>query len=402
MEGLRDVEYLPEPTDRRIVSAVDPTVIGFQDQWRSETMGWAPLTAEPVVRHTRRRFSISGVVVVALLISATVLMWQNQWLVVDLPPPTSEWAFEETDLRAVQADGLSGEGVRVCMVDTGVDAGHDAFASSQITFKDLIGTSRLPVDYGAVAHGTLMSGLLLSNDSNQRGAAPNVSFAMVAALGDNGEGENTGLDADVADAIRWCQFEFQADIISLSLGGTEEEAGLEGGSSSATRQATDAGIYVVAAAGNDGLDDDGDVASPGSVSLAISVGATTRDGAVWSNSSTGALTDRNGVVRDHPHMKPEVVAPGVRIISTGEDNLWYSSSGSSDATVFVTGALALILEDQPHLKAQPNGNSSCLVEVKRALADSLANGGDDHDPRGGYGLLDASLWLAEARAISAC
>ena len=108
------------------------------------------------------------------------------------------------------------------------------------------------------------------------------------------------------------------------------------------------------------------------------------------------------MVRDHPHMKPEVVAPGVRIISTGEDNLWYSSSGSSDATVFVTGALALILEDQPHLKAQPNGNSSCLVEVKRALADSLANGGDDHDPRGGYGLLDASLWLAEARAISAC
>ena len=52
MEGLRDVEYLPEPSDRRIVSAVDPTVIGFQDQWRSETMGWAPLTVEPVVRHT--------------------------------------------------------------------------------------------------------------------------------------------------------------------------------------------------------------------------------------------------------------------------------------------------------------------------------------------------------------
>ena len=134
MEGLRDVEYLPEPSDRRIVSAVDPTVIGFQDQWRSETMGWAPLTVEPVVRHTAVVLNLrrgGG----GLPISATVLMWQNQWLVVDLPPPTSEWAFEETDLRAVQADGLSGEGVRVCMVDTGVDAGHDAFASGQITFR---------------------------------------------------------------------------------------------------------------------------------------------------------------------------------------------------------------------------------------------------------------------------
>ena len=402
MEGLRDVEYLPEPSDRRIVSAVDPTVIGFQDQWRSETMGWAPLTVEPVVRHSRRRFSISGVVVLALLISVSVLMWQNQWLVVQLPQPTSEWAFEQTDLREIQAAGLSGEGVRVCMVDTGVDAQHDAFSTTEFTFKDLIGASKLPVDYGAVAHGTLMSGLLLSNDSNQRGAAPNVSFAMVAALSDNGDGENTGLDSDVADAIRWCQFEFQADIISLSLGGTEESDATEGGSSAATRQATDAGIYVVAAAGNDGLDDDGDVASPGSVDLAISVGATTREGTVWANSSTGSSTDRNGEVRAHPNMKPEVVAPGERIISTGEDNLWYSSSGSSDATVFVSGALALILEDQPRVKPQPGGNASCLVEVKLALLESLGPGDGAHDLRNGYGLLDASSWLNEARKIPSC
>lgn len=402
MEGLRDVEYLPEPSDRRIVSAVDPTVIGFQDQWRSETMGWAPLTVEPVVRHTRRRFSVSGVVVLALLISASVLMWQNQWLVVELPQPSSEWAFEDTDVRSLQATGLSGEGVRVCMVDTGVDAAHDAFSTTEFAFKDLIGASQQPVDYGAVAHGTLMSGLLLSNATDQRGAAPNATFAMVAALADNGEGENTGLDADVADAIRWCHFEFQADIISLSLGGSEESQSTEGGSSAATRQATDAGIFVVAAAGNDGLDDDGDVASPGSVELAISVGATTRDGSVWVNSSTGASLDRDGEARQNPHMKPEVIAPGERIISTGEENLWYSSSGTSDATVFVTGALALILEDQPRLKPQPGGDATCLVEVKRALLQSLGEGDGEHDPRGGYGFLDAEEWLEQARMIPAC
>ena len=402
MEGLRDVEYLPEPSDRRIVSAVDPTVIGFQDQWGSETMGWAPLTVEPVARPMRRRFSISGVVVLALLISASVLMWQNQWLVVELPQPASEWAFEQTELREMQSSGLSGEGVRVCMVDTGVDDQHDAFSTTEFTFKDLVGASKEPVDYGAVAHGTLMTGLLLSNDTTQRGAAPNVSFAMVAALSDNGQGENTGLDSDVADAIRWCQFEFQADIISLSLGGSEESDSTEGGSSAATRQATDAGIYVVAAAGNDGLDDDGDVASPGSVDLAISVGATTREGAVWANSSSGSLTDRTGDARAHPNMKPEVVAPGERIISTGEGNLWYSSSGSSDATVFVTGALALILEDQPRLKPQSGGNASCLVEVKQALLESLGEGDGEHDPRSGYGFLSASAWLSKAQDIPSC
>lgn len=402
MEGLRDVEYLPEPSDRRIVSAVDPTVIGFQDEWRSETMGWAPLQVEPVVRYNRQRFSISGVVLFALLISLSVLMWQNQWLVVDLPAPKSEWAFEDTSIRGVQETGLTGEGVRVCMVDTGIDGTHDAFAGVEITFKDFVGGSRQPLDYGAVAHGTLMSGLLLSQDTAQLGSAPNVSFAMVAALQDNGDGENTGLDSDVADAIRWCQFEFNADIISLSLGGSDDAGGTEGGSSAATRQATDAGIFVVAAAGNDGLEDDGDVASPGSVALAISVGATTQDGTVWTNSSMGGVSDRNGDVRQHPHMKPELVAPGERIISTGEDNLWYSSSGSSDATVFVTGALALILEDQPRLKPQTGGNSSCLIEVKQALMDSLAADQMNHDERGGYGFLDAEAWLNQSRLISGC
>ena len=402
MEGLRDVEYLPEPSDRRIVSAVDPTVVGFQNEWRSEVMGWAPYEVAPVAQPRRRGFTISGVVLFALLVSASLLMWQNQWIVVELPLPESEWAFEDTSIRTLQEGGLTGEGVRVCMVDTGVDASHEAFTESRLEFKDLVSNSREPVDYGAVAHGTLMAGLLLST-THQSGAAPNVSFAMVAALSDNGAGENTGLDSDVADAIRWCQFQFEADIISLSLGGSEDTRGGEGGSSSATRQATDAGVFVIAAAGNDGMEDDGDVASPGSVALAISVGAKTRSGALWSNTSTGSALDREGGERQNPHLKPEVVAPGERIISTGEDNLWYSSSGTSDATVFVTGALALILEDQPWLKPQPNGNASCLIQVKQALVDSLKSDGvSSHDARGGYGSLDASAWHQQTRAITTC
>ena len=402
MKELRDVEYLPEPTDRSIVSAVDPTVIGFQNEWRSEIMGWAPREVTPVVKPRRRSFTLSGVVVFALLVSVSLLMWQNNWVVVEFQVPKSEWAFEDTGLRELQAEGLTGQGVRVCMVDTGIDASHEAFDGREIEFKDLVGASREPLDYGVVAHGTLMAGLLLSTD-HQQGAAPGVTFAMVASLSDNGEGENTGLDSDVADAIRWCQFEFEADIISLSLGGSENADSQEGGSSSATRQATDAGIYVIAAAGNDGLDDDGDVASPGSVQLAISVGATTQGKTLWSNTSTGATLDREGEVRESPHLKPEVVAPGDSIISTGDDNRWYSSSGTSDATVFVTGALSLILEANPMLKPTPDGDASCLIKVKEALVDSLrVDGVSQHDVRGGYGMLNASAWFDETQAISAC
>ncbi len=192
MKGLRDVEYLPEPTDRSIVSAVDPTVIGFQNEWRSEIMGWAPQEVTPVVRPKRRTFTVSGMVVFALLVSASLLFWQNNWIVVEFQVPKSEWAFEDSELRTLQQEGLTGQDVRVCMVDTGIDATHEAFGGREIEFKDLVGSSRAPLDYGAVAHGTLMAGLLLSTD-HQEGAAPGVTFAMVASLSDNGDGENTGL-----------------------------------------------------------------------------------------------------------------------------------------------------------------------------------------------------------------
>ena len=89
MKELRDVEYLPEPTDRSIVSAVDPTVIGFQNEWRSEIMGWAPREVTPVVKPRRRSFTLSGVVVFALLVSVSLLVWQNNWVVVEFQVPSS-------------------------------------------------------------------------------------------------------------------------------------------------------------------------------------------------------------------------------------------------------------------------------------------------------------------------
>ena len=404
MEGLDHVEYLPEPHDRSIVSAVDPAVVGHQDGWRSEVMGWAPMVAQPVVRARRRALTATNMLGFAVFVSISMLLWQNDLLVVDIPLPDSEWAFEATGVLGLNEDGLSGKGIRLCMVDTGIDNQHEAFAGKDIRFHDLIGDSSAPREYGAVAHGTLMAGILISG-SHQAGIAQNVTFAMVAALQDDGSGQNSGLESDVGDAIRWCQFQFEADIISLSLGGTPNMDGQrEGDSVSATRQATDSGIFVVAAAGNDGgSGDDGDVAAPGNVPRAISVGATTRQGQVWVNSSVGSDTG-DETPRQHPHMKPEIVAPGHRIISTGEENLWYTSSGTSDSTVFVAGALALLLEAHPQLRPDGQSDGSCVDLVKTALMNSAQSigQGEDHHPYAGYGQVDARAWIDEIKPGAAC
>jgi len=404
MDELRNVEYLPEPNDRSIVSAIDPAVVGHQDGYRSQVTGWAPRIAMPMVRH-RRRFPVGNAVALAVLISVGMFLWQSQLLVIQLPLPDSEWAYDATNIREMQEDGLTGDGIRVCMVDTGLDPEHEAFAGSDIVFHDLVGNSATPKEYGAIAHGTLMAGILVA-DAHQLGAAPNVTLGMVAALSDDGMGENTGDESVVGDAIRWCQFQFQADIISLSLGGAPSMSmDREGNSASATRQATDSGIYVIAAAGNDGgVDDDGDVSSPGNVPRAISVGAVTKDGTVWENSSRGSQTLANGDQRQSPHLKPEVVAPGHQIISTGQSGTWYSSSGTSDSTVFVTGALSLILEANPHLRASVQENGNCIDAVKQALADSSQPllDGKVHDDRWGYGSLDTIAWAEEVGKITSC
>jgi len=177
----------------------------------------------------------------------------------------------------------------------------------------------------------------------------------------------------------------------------------EGPSVSVTRRALDMGIYVVAAAGNDGgNDDDGRVSVPSNVPRAISVGASLRNGGVWSNSSSGSQSTFDGLDRQNPNLKPEILAPGESIISTGRGDTWYSSSGTSDSTVFVTGALTLILEDQPNLKPISNSNGSCIDAVKEALILSTDGKGAFHDDKSGYGELNAGEWLRQVRKLPNC
>jgi len=214
LDGLDRVDLLPEPSDRRILSAIDPSTSGYHDEWRAEVTGWAPRYAEPIAKVRRTRVLISNITLFAIFSVVLLLVWQSGLLFVELPPPTSEWAFEMTEVRQLQDEGLNGQGVRVCMVDTGFSSVHTSLDGVDVIFKDLIGDSTVPVDYGSVGHGTMMAGLLVSQ-SHQIGIAPNITLAVVAALNNNGNGENTGEESIVADAINWCQQDFAADIISL-------------------------------------------------------------------------------------------------------------------------------------------------------------------------------------------
>ena len=243
----------------------------------------------------------------------------------------SEWAFTMTGARELNAMGLTGAGVTVCIVDSGIDMLHPDFARLRlVAWKDFVNLRSEPYDDNG--HGTAMAGLIAANGS-LRGIAPDASLIVAKATNSAGFGSSQA----VADGIRFCVDPFGngtrgADIISISLG-SKAPLFVATDVSLAAQAALDRGVFVVAAAGNDGGPfDDSDVEIPANVALAIAVGAVDASGRVASFSSIGASANRTD-----PNVKPEVAAPGVQVISTAPGAHYVTLSGTSPATAVAAG-----------------------------------------------------------------
>ena len=110
---LSNVEFIPEPSDSRILSAADSSTVGHQDGWRSEVIGWNPAPV-PIISSPRRngkRIANIGILLIILLILWAI--WRSQILFIEFPPPTSEWAYEDSGVRDLQDLGYTVACVRV-------------------------------------------------------------------------------------------------------------------------------------------------------------------------------------------------------------------------------------------------------------------------------------------------
>ena len=121
---LSNVEFIPEPTDYRILSAADTATIGHQEGWRGEVLGWSPRPVPVVSRPRRTGQRVINVGIFLILIMVLWAIWRSQLLFIEIPPAKSEWAFEDSGVRDLQSMGYTGEGIRVCMVDTGIEVSH--------------------------------------------------------------------------------------------------------------------------------------------------------------------------------------------------------------------------------------------------------------------------------------
>ena len=402
--GHRDnLELLPEPEEPRMLTTIDSDAPGYPGEAygisdeEARELRWP---ASPL----REILWPWGAITFAFGVVFMLLIWPH--INAHLSPilPETEWAYETTGIRELQDAGLDGSGVHVCIVDTGIDATHPDFSNLTLAgFRDFYeGEHDLVRDVGEDSHGTMMAGLLVANGKFY-GAAPGVDLSIALALGPSG---TSGQEDRVAQAIRWCRITQKADIISLSLGSDPGDGmGIQSETVLAVQEALDAGIFIVAAAGNTGDDTSiSDVSVPANMQGVIAVGVSTRSGNVWSNSANGSMVDPyTQENRSYPDQKPEVSAPGILLFSTTSTQIeppYAYSTGTSDSTVLVTGALALILELYGTALAGDDGviDAEEMEMVKRSLASSCDKSGTDgspHDARGGYGFLDAVQWASD-------
>ena len=262
------------------------------------------------------------------------------------------------------AAGYDGKGVKIAVLDTGIDATHPDLKDQVIGAKNFSTSADATDKFGHGTHvASIAAGTGAKSGGKYKGVAPGAKLLNGKVLSDDGYGDDSGILA----GMEWAA-EQGADVVNLSLGGgdTPEIDPLE---AEVNKLSAEKGILFAIAAGNEGDFGDQTVGSPGSAAAALTVGAVDDKDKLASFSSRGPGLD--GAI------KPDVTAPGVDITAAaapgslidqevGEKPEGYLTiSGTSMATPHVAGAAAILKQEHPDWT---------YAELKGALTGSTKGG----------------------------
>eukprot|EP00928_Gymnodinium_smaydae_P013899 TRINITY_DN15043_c0_g1_i1.p1 TRINITY_DN15043_c0_g1~~TRINITY_DN15043_c0_g1_i1.p1 ORF type:complete len:600 (-),score=91.22 TRINITY_DN15043_c0_g1_i1:265-2064(-) len=256
--------------------------------------------------------------------------------------------------------GVTGSGVRICIIDSGIDADHEDLQAVTSTANGYAQSW----DSDGCSHGTHVAGTIAASKGNGLGVvgvSPNVSLFIVKVFGSNC---GWSYSSTLLDAAQRCA-NANARIISMSLGGggssTTEESGFN-----ALRQG---GVLSIAAAGNGG---NTATSYPAGYASVVSVAA------VDSAMNVASFSQRNADV--------ELAAPGVDVLSTVNGGAYAYYSGTSMATPHVSAVAALAWSSKP--SASPD-------EILEALVQTAVDRGDPgRDSSYGHGIVQAADAIA--------
>ncbi len=240
--------------------------------------------------------------------------------------------------------GFDGSGVRIAVVDTGIDDSHPDLAR-RVVAAEVFSDATSPVD--VLGHGThvasIAAGTGAASDGRYTGVAYGADLVNAKVLDDFG----SGLESWVIAGMEWSAIDQDADIVNLSINGGPSD-GTDPVSQAVNNLSADEGALFVTSAGNFGGFPES-IEAPATADAALAVGAVDKSDVLAWFSAWGPRPDGTGV-------KPEIVAPGVFITAAraagseigppvGED--YMELSGTSMAAPHVAGAAALLLDANP-------------------------------------------------------
>jgi serine protease AprX len=321
--------------------------------------------------------------------------------------------------RAVQqALGYTGAGIGVAVIDSGIATWHDDLTSRSggaypygnqrvSAFVDFVNGITTPYDDDG--HGSHVAGIIAGNgyDSNTKnaGIAPDANLVVLKVL----DGQGNGTISNVIQALDWVltnRAQYNIRVVNLSVGAAIHESFWTDPLTLAAKRLVDAGVVVVAAAGNLGNDSQGQpqyggVGAPANAPWVLTVGASSTNGTTTRDDDTMASFSSRGPTYLDWAAKPDLVAPGVGTVSlaTAGSALYYakpsallpgsaptfampylSLSGTSMAAPVVSGTVAAMLQANPGLT--PN--------AVKAILQYTAQVYDAYDPlTQGAGFLNA-------------
>jgi len=287
-------------------------------------------------------------------------------------------------------DCLTGKGVTIAIIDTGVDYTHpDLGGCLGINCKvvggyDFVNSDNDPMD--DQGHGTHVASTAVGKNygNGLNGVAPDAKIYAYKVLSNSGRGYESWIISGIEKAVdpnSDGDFSDHVNIISMSLGGSGNP---DDPMSRAIDNAVDAGVVAVIAAGNSGPNEQ-TIASPGTARKAITIGASNKTNSIASFSSRGPVIWTDEITgQEKAIIKPDIVTPGVDICAVQYDSAWndkkcyddkhISISGTSMATPHVAGAVALI--KQVHPDWTPEEIKSALKVTAIDIRESITTQGN--------------------------
>ena len=245
------------------------------------------------------------------------------------------WHLDAIGLIAARRDGLrlTGKGVTVAVLDTGVDASHPELAG-RVSAAYTLDTDRWTGDLmdpsvDTEGHGTHVAGLICGRTVGVAPDARVINEVMIP--------RGAGTLSNFVLALEWAAAQEEVRVVNMSAG----IRGWVDGMQAILSDLMLVGVLPVIATGNEGRNR---TRSPGNYPEVVSVGATNRAGRVSTFSSGGTLVSNH-----HQYFVPDLVAPGEGVYSSVMGGGYEAWDGTSMATPIVSGVAALILERHPDI-----------------------------------------------------